>query len=255
MWLMLWLLVSLAIPVQQAPAGAAAQTPQAQAEAQSSKIWLGRNAEFEEFLKTAKIERTTGTGVGVLAIRHGYSRRVVWRRARPSGGSLRPARWVLRKLQVRSRRLQDGPTSRIGHGPSHRRDSVRDEPASLQLWVKNTRMLSEIQKVGARDPMSHGGTGICIARRCSTAWLAISIPMPGIGCLMPCGTSIKIDCSRCFTDTATLQFDPKKVVQRIDRPFFERIKALDRETVRREISPFLTENGALPGPSAGGTRL
>jgi hypothetical protein len=57
---------------------------------------------------------------------------------------------------------------------------------------------------------------------------------------------IKIDCSRCFTDTAKLQFDIKQVVKKIDRQFFERLKTLDREAVRSEIGELLTENGAMP---------
>jgi hypothetical protein len=121
-----------------------------------------------------------------------------------------------------------------------------NEPVSLQLWVKNTRMLSQIQKVGARDP-----DGVRWNRNLHRAQVFDSLvgnidPNAGNWLFDAVWNFYKIDCSRCFTDTATLQFDPKKVVKRIDRPFFERIKALDRETVRREISSFLTESGALP---------
>jgi hypothetical protein len=48
-----------------------AQEPAA-GQTRSSKIWLGRNAEFEEFLRTAEIERTSGTAVGVMAPRHAH---------------------------------------------------------------------------------------------------------------------------------------------------------------------------------------
>jgi hypothetical protein len=40
--------------------------------------------------------------------------------------------------------------------------------------------------------------------------------------------------------------DVKKVIRRIDRPFFERLKALNRDEVRKEIGDLLTENNALP---------
>ena len=36
-------------------------------------------------------------------------------------------------------------------------------------------------------------------------------------------------------------------IGRIDRPFFERVKTLDRDAVRKEIGDYLTENNALGG--------
>jgi hypothetical protein len=246
MWLMLWLLVSLAIPVQQAPAGAA-QTPQAQAETQSSKIWLGRNAEFEEFLKTAKIERTTGTGVGVLAIRHGYF----------TPGSLAEGAAIRRIAPGRRDGFFESYKSEVAAYKMDRLlelDMVpptvearyENEPASLQLWVKNTRMLSEIQKVGARDPDVARWNRNLHRAQVFDSLVGNIDPNAGNWLFDAAWNFFKIDCSRCFTDTATLQFDIKKTVKRIDRPFFDRIKALDRDVVRREIGDLLTANGALP---------
>ena len=54
-----------------------------------------------------------------------------------------------------------------------------------------------------------------------------------------------MDCSRCFTDTIVQLFDPKKTIKQIDRPFFDRIKALDRAVVTRELGDLLTENNAM----------
>jgi hypothetical protein len=51
---------------------------------------------------------------------------------------------------------------------------------------------------------------------------------------------IKVDCSRCFTETLTTRFDLKQ----IDRPFFDRVKALDEATLKRELGPWL-EPGTL----------
>jgi hypothetical protein len=60
---------------------------------------------------------------------------------------------------------------------------------------------------------------------------------------------IKVDHSRAFTDTQTLPFpvgqQGGRGVVRIDRPFFDRIKALDRATVAHEIGNLL-EGNCLP---------
>ncbi len=51
---------------------------------------------------------------------------------------------------------------------------------------------------------------------------------------------IKIDHSRAFIDSLATKYP----MTQIDRPFFDRIKALDQATVRREFSDF-TEAGAV----------
>src|SRR5512139_2765406 len=60
----------LACPVlvagQQAPPPAPAQTPS------SSKIWIGREAEVEQFLKTAQIQKIVEIGQGVTRPRRAF---------------------------------------------------------------------------------------------------------------------------------------------------------------------------------------
>jgi hypothetical protein len=61
MWLMLWLTVSMSASLQQpdqVPAAASVS------QAASSKIWIGKYSEFEEFIRSAKIERTKTSGRG-----------------------------------------------------------------------------------------------------------------------------------------------------------------------------------------------
>src|ERR1700681_3610203 len=68
MWLILWLAVTLATPVQEPAAGVASQTQTPP----TSKIWIGRYAEFEEFLRTAKIDRMQPVKIGVTGTLHGF---------------------------------------------------------------------------------------------------------------------------------------------------------------------------------------
>jgi hypothetical protein len=51
-----------------------------------------------------------------------------------------------------------------------------------------------------------------------------------------------IDHSRAFTTLMTMPFEKQSM--RIDRPFFDRMKALDRNTLKREIGD-LVEGGAI----------
>ena len=52
---------------------------------------------------------------------------------------------------------------------------------------------------------------------------------------------MKVDHSRAFTGTRTLLF----AMTKIDRPFYDRVKALTEQDLRREIGDLL-ETGALP---------
>jgi hypothetical protein len=55
---------------------------------------------------------------------------------------------------------------------------------------------------------------------------------------------IKIDCSRCFTNMLGQPFEIGKKLNQIDREFFERVKALDKAIVTREIGD-VVESGAV----------
>lgn len=243
MRLVLLFLVSLAIPVQQTPSGGAAQAPQAQ----NSKIWIGRYAEFEEFIRTANIERTTGTGVGVLAPRRVYFAPG----GLANGGNLKkipPGRrdgfFESYKSEIAAYKMDR--LLELDMVPPTVERRVDGDFASMQLWVENVRMLSEIQKLGAKDPDAARWNRNLHRVQVFDSLVGDIDPNAGNWLFDAAWNFIKIDCSRCFTDVGTLQFDPKKVVKKIDRQFFARIKALDREAVRREVGALLTENGAFP---------
>jgi hypothetical protein len=206
----------------------AAQAPTPAQQATDSRIWIGKYGEFEEFLRTAKIERTSGTGVGVLAPRHahfepgGLANGAAVKKVKPGK---RDGFFESYKSEIASYKLDR--LLELDMVPPTVEIKYEGEQASSQLWVENVKMLSDIQKQGVRDPDAARWN-----RQLHRAQVFDSLV-------------VKIDCSRCFTDTATLQFDIKKVVKKIDRPFFDRVKSLDRDAVRREISDLLTESGAM----------
>jgi len=243
MWRYVWVAVALVVPVFQAHESASAQTQQAP----GAKIWMGRDAEFEEFLRTAPIERSEGTGVGVLAPRHAFFKPG----GLASGAAIKQIKPGKRdgffesyKSEIASYKLdrlldlQMVPTT-------VERIEGRD-PASAMLWIEGTRMLSEVQKKGLKDPDPARWNRNLHRAQVFDDLAGNLDPNQGNWLFDDQWNFYKIDCSRCFTDTMTMPHDVKKVIRRIDRPFFERLKALDRDTVRREIGSLLTENNALP---------
>ena len=57
--------LSVAAVISALSVGAVFAAPQATEEAESAKVWLGRAAEYEEFLRTAEVVRTEEIPVGV----------------------------------------------------------------------------------------------------------------------------------------------------------------------------------------------
>jgi hypothetical protein len=252
MRLLILLTVALAIAVTELSTGVITRwgTPGIRLEAQepaSSKIWIGKNAEFEEFLRAAPIERTEGTGVGVLAIRHAYfapgglARGAAVRKIPPGR---RDGFWESYKSEIASYKLDRLLDLNMVPPTVERR--YEGEMASVQLWVENVKMLNEVQKQGLRDPNAQRWNRNLHRAQVFDDLAGNIDPNAGNWLFDPAWNFYKIDCSRCFTEQMTMPHDIKKVVRRIDRPFFDRLKALDRDTLRREIGDLLTVNGALP---------
>jgi hypothetical protein len=241
MWRILWLALAFAVPLPQAPNGAA---PPAEQPA-SSKVWIGRYAEFEEFLRTAKIERTVGTPVGILAPRHalfapgGLANGAAVKKIAPGR---RDGYWESYKSEIAAYKLDR--LLELDMVPPTIERTFDGEMASWQLWVDNTRMLKEIQQLKVRDPDVERWNRQLHRVQVFDDLVGNIDENAGNLLFDRAWNFIKIDHSRAFTDTVALPFDLKQTVKRIDRPFFERIKALDQATVKREVGNLL-EGGAM----------
>ena len=118
--------------------------------------------------------------------------------------------------------------------------------ASIQLWVENTIMLRDKREKGLNDPNANRWNQN-LHRALVFDYLTGNIDNNEGNWLFDKDWNFfKIDCSRCFTGNPQMKTDARKI-GRIDRPFFERVKALDRDAVRKEIGDYLTENNALGG--------
>ncbi len=244
MALWLWLAASFFVLVPQAPPQ---PRPAALEQPAGSKVWIGRYGEFEEFLRTAQIERTQATPVGVTSPRHAFFA--------PGGLAngaaikrLPPGRidgfFESYKSEIAAYKLDR--LLQLDMVPPTIERRLNGEPVSVQLWVENTRMWKEIKDTSERSPDFAEWTRQLPRVQVFDDLVGNIDENAGNLLIDRQWNLIKIDHSRAFTGTPTLPF-PIERIRQIDQPFFDRIKALDRETVKRELGHLLTDNAALPG--------
>ena len=223
-----------------------AQEPAA-GQAQGSKIWLGRNAEFEEFLRTAPIERVERVAVGIQGILHAYFKPgglAAGAAVRNIPPGKRDGYFESYKSEIAAYKLDRMLDLNMVPPTVERTYDGKD--ASVQLWVENTIMLRDRNKKGLSDPNPHRWNQN-VHRAYAFDYLTGNTDNnEGNWLFDPVWNVYKVDCSRCFAGTVQLKYDAR-TIGRIDRPFFERLKALDRNAVRKEIGDHLTENNALGG--------
>lgn len=247
LWLALTLLVTAPIAAQQ-PAVGGRPTPlppltAAPPAAASSKVWIGRYQEFEEFLRTAEFVRFSSTPVGVLAPRHGH----FTPGGLAAGASVKntpPGRYdgftESYKSEIAAYKLDR--LLQMDMVPPTIERTVEGRPSAVQLWVENARMLRDIQAARERLPVTEAWNRQLYRQRVFDDLTANIDDNAGNLLIDGAGGLIKIDHSRAFTTLMTMPFEKQRT--RIDRPFFDRMKALDLDTLRREIGPFV-EGGTI----------
>jgi hypothetical protein len=224
----------------QQPAPASEASGPAAPQPSSSKIWVGRHAEFEEFLRTADIERITGVEVGVLGIKRAYFK--------PGGLAIRAAFRSIPpgtydgffesyKSEIAAYKLDRLLELDMVPPTVERRHD--GQMVSLQLWAENMKMLKEVQEQKLR-PADIEPYNVQLRRQKVFHNLVGNLdPNQGNILFDPLWNVVLVDCSRCFTNTAPLKFE----MTYIDRPFFDRVKALTRDGLRRELGSYLEGGG------------
>jgi hypothetical protein len=197
----------------------------------SSKVWIGRYAEYERFLQSAAIDRVDvmGTTHHVLFKPGGLA----------AGAALRRDSYKLEIAGYRLDRILEldmvPPTVEIRY---------EGKPAALTLWILDTRLLRQISSPELRPPDTARWND-----QLHRAWvfenLAANLDKnEGSPLVDSQWNLIILDHSMAFTGTLAQPYVIGQKLNQIDRPFFDRVKALDRGTVARALGD-LVDGGAI----------
>jgi len=216
---------------------AAEEAPNATSDA---RVWIGRHAEFEEFLRTAPIERFKDIGSGVTGAQRAFFR--------PGGLAASAAVKVLPprfrgdffesyKSEVAAYELDRILGLNMVPVTVERR--IGDHLASVQLWADG-RPLSEIGKQDPRDP---GEWSRQVRRQRVFDDLIANIDRTTENIIVDGDWNlILIDHSRAF---AVNRMPFEKKITRIDRELYAALRALDEKTLVERLRPWLDDDGDL----------
>ncbi len=231
----------------QAPAPAPPAAPPAPAAvapaSAGAKVWIGHEAEIEEFMKTAPIERVTNVPIGVTKPRRAFfapgglaASGIV--KHLPMGQ--RQGFWEAYKSEIAAYELDRLLDLDMVPVTVERR--VEGDLASLQLWVEGCKLLKDVDQKACQKPIEWAKQ-VCRQRLFDN--LIANIDRNAGNLLVDSEWNlILIDHSRAF---ATDRMPFEKEMTRIDRAFFERVKALDEAGLMKHIRPWVLSDGQVRG--------
>lgn len=229
------LVLSLALLLQVPSAAHQSAAPVAPSTGASSKTWIGREAEFEEFLKTAPIDHEESIPVGVTRPRHlyfapgGLAVGAVFKPLQPGrkdGGFFESY-----KSEIAAYELDK--LLGLGMVPPTVERRYKSETGSLQLWVEHVSLLkgkdpNKAPDVNAWNKQVHR----------QRVWDALTANIDrNAGNLLvdPAWNLILIDHSRCFTTDTRFPFP----ITRTDHEFLQKLEALDEPSLRQHLGSLL----------------
>jgi hypothetical protein len=219
----------------QAPAAPKAESvPGVPIAVEGSKVWVGREAEFEAFLKQATVDHIDNVPVGVTKPRRAF---VV--PGGPAGSfvfkALQPGRkggfWESYRSEIAAYELDK--VLGMGMVPPTVERKLKGETGSAQLWVEHCSLLRDNDTSKAPDL---GAWNKQVFRQRVWDNLTANIDRNQGNLLMDQAWNlILIDHSRAFTASMTMPFPMTK----IDREFYYKLKALDEATIKDRLGKWL----------------
>ena len=221
-----------AVPhAQQAVAEKAPTTPIL---VKGSKVWLGREVEFEKYIQTAKIVKTSGIGVGVTHPHHvffadgGLAGSAVFKPLPPGRMN---GYWESYKAEIAAYELDKMMS--LGMVPPTVERKVDGETGSIQLWVDHCVLLKTKDTTTAPDILAWNKQ--VYRQRIWDNLIANIDRNQGNLLLDEAWDLILIDHSRAFTAATTMPFP----MQKIDREFYAKLKALNGDDLKAHLGRLL----------------
>jgi hypothetical protein len=221
------------------PAPAATAAAAATAATAGAKCWIGRYAEFEDYLRQAPIERQAELPVGVtksdrVFFAPGGLAASATAKYLPMGR--RGGFWEAHKSEIAAYELDR--LLGLDMVPPTVERRVGTDLGSLQLWVEGCRVIKDVDQSACPNPTAWAKQAL---RQKVFDNLIANIDR-NAGNILVDGewNMVLIDHSRAFASN-TMPFE--KQTTRIDRAFFEKLKALDEATLMKRVRPWLMSDG------------
>jgi hypothetical protein len=217
--------------VQEAPTAA----PKVEAPASGAKVWIGRHGEIQEYLRTAPIERIVKVGEGVtdpdraFFVAGGLAESALVKVLPPKrqGGF-----WESYKSEIAAYELDR--LLGLDMVPITVERRIEGLRASVQLWVNDAELLSE---VGSRKPAKPLAWAKQVCRQRIFDALTSNIDRNAGNMLVDDDWNlILIDHSRAFATNNTPFLDK---INQADREIYDALKALDEATLMERLKPWL----------------
>jgi hypothetical protein len=225
----------------QAVEAAQAAPSQAAVPAKSAKVWVGRHEEYAEYLRTAAIDKVDFIGMGVTKPERAFfapGGLALSAAVKHLPSSFRGGFWESYKSEIAAYELDR--LLRLDMVPPTVERRVGSDLASVQLWLEGCRPLKGLDQSACPTPIEWAKQ-VCRQRTFDN--LVGNIDRNQGNLLIDDGWNLYlIDHSRAFAQNR-MPFE--KEMTRIDRPFLERLKALDEPTLMKHVRPWVTNDGAI----------